>query len=246
MQTFKQYYLSEYVSLQQIKKIQPPKNEKELEKLVGTYLFGTFYRRGEEDTKQEDMIFDAISGYIMSQNNDTGHIYALKKVLKKLKPKFPGLLEPPQGNLYRGTSIKTENWKKILNRNEKLTKKKGYYFIPQSYLYKGRAKNKIQSWSTKFKSASNFSGKLDGWSAILSADLPQKDLFFNTKFTNKLDKILVNEIEHEVVRISISPILVDVYVDPIILEDGILPAISKDDKEFELNWKRLIPKAFTG
>lgn len=234
-------------------------NSDECEKLFGKYLFGQ-YRKfygavKEKNTEVEQEVFDSLLRWIQSAGRRQVTQQNLDKLLK-CKDKYPKILKPTKATYYRAVTLPINNnivkeifdmenktidkfWKSKNNR-KKFVELANFSmdYVPQY---------KLESWTTSKSSAFTFMSKAKhittqpvfrnrkGATFIIKADVPENEMLFNIKFTNKLAVDAGWWPQNEVIRISKnkSPIKVMAYYVSILPQVGWLSMydISKEFKK---------------
>ena len=198
------------------------KNPMIYEGMYGNYLFGDkntgvavgwYKNEMEPDTPAEKRLFNILKKYADSEYQ-TYSVITLDDfvpIFKKLKKQYPEIVDPKLSSdtyIYRGTSLPKEQIDKLnAEIKDTIYYKQGYIIPNQTY----ESKRKVQSWSTNYFIASGFAfkstEKRGGVPVIMRAKVSDADLYFNSKFMDKLS----TQVEDETFNI-INPIPVDIMV----------------------------------
>jgi len=198
------------------------KNPMIYEGMYGNYLFGDkntgaaigwYENEVEPDTPTEKNLFNTLKKYADSEYKTYSAITLddFIPIFKKLKKQYPEIVDPklsPDTYIYRGTSLPKEQIDKLNAEIKDTTYYKQGYIIPnQTY----ESRRKVQSWSINYFTASGFAFKSaikkEGVPVIMRAKVSDADLYFNSKFMDKLS----TQAEDETFNI-VNPIPVDIMV----------------------------------
>ena len=190
------------------------------------FLFGDIKSANEKDTKLEKEIYDIIKDYMF--NNTKERNAAAKDVLDYLhqyRNVFPDDLIPDSDTVYRGTNV-TDEFYHFMAREHQLEDDErsgkvdfnNINWYKTDYVYK--PKSFIQSWTTKFRVAEQFSGDHTN-SVILEAKVDD-DFILSTALSNLISKDAGQGEEHEIIRISGNPINTIAYIDRYQLESFLM------------------------
>ena len=210
------------------------KDQQECFDIFESFLFGDERNKPERDTRKEVAIYNDfeqfISGNLVKQSK-TSIIKAMKQ-LQKCKGIFPKDLQPKTNVLYRGSRMKIKDVEKLKSTNVNFFKFGDWVKIEGRF----NGRSEIQSWSTDKNIAVGFafsdgateftfgsmkniiSGELSGFNGpntvpiIYEIQPVDKNLLFNTSFTNFFSKMIINAKESEVVRLSNSSIKAKIYM----------------------------------
>ena len=194
-------------------------NKQLFQKILWGELKKVYGKTIELDTDFEKYAMAELINWIETNNRGIGNNDTFSTVVKKLllyKNKYPIILKNDNNVLYRGTdnfSGKGYNqFQKIINKDisvaekKKLNKQKINGKTYYEFLLTYKSANEVESWTTKIERAPNFG------TYILKAKISDKELLFNTDFTNKLTNEILRTKEYEILRISKKPIDVIVYI----------------------------------
>lgn len=180
----------------------------EEEKLFGKILFGEFEEFHtydyEKDTPKEKKIFQELLKFIRGDFIDYPKsatlISALKKLIK-MKNVYPDVLVEKRAKsepLYRGNITIDDDKLEAFKENKKYpTEWLDYYnYVIVPYTYKPHSP--VQSWTTMLSVAQRF-----GPECVFRAQIPEKELVFNSLFLNTLVSTTKAAIEEdEVIRVG--------------------------------------------
>jgi hypothetical protein len=188
----------------------------------GNYLFGDkdsgvkigWYKdEVEADTPAERKLFDFLKGYADSEANIYGGINLDPYVntFKKLKSEYPDIADPklsPSTYIYRGTVISEEKAAALFSNPNKEETKDNIIIPDQEY----SSRRKVSSWSTRYFPAASFAMSTaerggEGVPVVMRAKAGDAELFFNSKFMDKLS----DQFEDEVINAT-NPVKVDIML----------------------------------
>ena len=190
-------------------------SKSECQKKFEKYLFGTFRKKGEIDTKQEDEIFKKLQIFIGTADSGRRQrpdIVDAIEDLKDCKQYYRDILIPKAKIVYRAGSIPT----KLLQKQhiKAVTYGPGQSFEITGYTYKPN--NKVQSWSSNWTIATDFIKNAYGEKRAPCFYKAKVDSTFlmTAKFMNTINAKLgfkyggMEMGESEILRISKAPIKV--------------------------------------
>jgi hypothetical protein len=193
----------------------------ECEEKFGTYLFGEFSSlygsKKEVNTKYENEVFSEIKQFIRGEKSGKKIDNTLEKAfmdLYKCKQNYKQILSPSTNPiLYRGIALTKEDFDKLKFSDKYV--KQDYHESLNKFKYKGNSK--IQSWTTNFNVADEFSMKNEKgnrkYPVIMEYKFNSNELLFNMDVLNKISEIFGFDKEDEIIRIEKSPIDVKVYAN---------------------------------
>jgi len=188
----------------------------------GDYLFGDkesgvkigWYKDEVEiDTPAEKLLFNFLKKYADSEANvySTVDLDPYLGTFKKLKAEYPEIVDSnlsPNTYIYRGTVISEEKAAALFNSPNKEETKDNIIIPNQEY----SSRRKISSWSTRYFPAASFAMSTaerggEGVPVVMRAKAGDAELFFNSKFMDKLS----DQFEDEVINAT-NPIKVDIML----------------------------------
>ena len=183
----------------------------------GSILFDKvigWHKGREPDTPMEAMFWRAIELFIEGEwegTSITGDFkYAIDSLMKAKKDYPKELIFKGSGPLWRGLKYPAEDIYmnvpiKVLKNGK--VRKIGYnQYVEIDYNYKPRSK--VQSCTTDIHTAQLFA---EG--TILEAKIPKSQLLFNTKFINQITKVILGDVEDEVLRVG-GPMKCKMLISP--------------------------------
>ena len=194
------------------------------EKDIENVFLGDIKRSSEPDTEMESKILDVLRKFIGADPGELprAETYKLLKQLEKIKNLYPDDLIPKAEYVYRGTKVKKKVYDYILD-NFDIDDLPDIIEAETSYT----PKSNIQSWSTDYDIAEDFSlnhkmsyhWTMDDFkSEVLPAVIKAKvdsTFILSSKLTN-LISVTVDDIqaeESEIIRLSKRPIKVDLLLN---------------------------------